>query len=119
MTPADPLTPKFISALDMLRRTGASKVQVRYSDDEEPTIWFIVAIYDDHAETDASLDPEKAVLRLCERLIDGGTCAHCQRPTVFHIDHNDRLGSIIETTFCSYRWDPEVATFRRACEGTT
>ena len=79
---------KLLAAIAFIRRTGASSIQIRWSDDEKPTVWFVVAEYDGRAshgmeghEVDASLDPVRAALRLCERLADGGQCAHCGRPS--------------------------------------
>jgi hypothetical protein len=37
---------KMNAALEFLRRTGARQVQVRYSDDEDPVVWFVVAFFD-------------------------------------------------------------------------
>lgn len=112
-----PVTPRFTAAIDLLRRTGAQFTQIRYHDDQEPIVWFVVASYSDgRSEVDAAFDPERAILRLCERVIDGGVCVHCERPTVFHADHTDTLGAMMDRVTCAYQWDPELATFRRGCE---
>lgn len=120
--------PKLIAACDMLRRTGAAEIQIRYSDDEKPVVWFAVALYRAGGglpqptgpvntwETAAGHGPVEALLRLCERVVDGGTCAHCGRPSMFHADLDD-APTPLDPLFCSYEWDPELSTFRRSCEG--
>jgi hypothetical protein len=107
---------KFLAAVEMIRRTGSTQFQLRWSDDEEPTVWFAVATYGDGAaETDASLSPCRAVLRLCERLVDGGHCTHCGRPTGLDPDSLETMP--LDDLVCWYQYDPELKTFRRGCEG--
>lgn len=128
---SDVLDPRFVAGVDMLRRTGADTFAIRYSDDEEPVVWFAVVHHwtkdgvpvamgtpDARVvwETAAGHDPTQAVMRLCEQLIDGGMCAHCKRPAGFS---DDLEPMPIEETICWTQWDPELATFRRACEGDT
>ena len=111
--------PKLLAAIDLLKRTGASGMQLRYSDDEEPVIWLTVAAYkrgdEERHEVDAALDPVTATLRLCERLVDGGTCTHCHRPTGLDPDTLDTMP--LDELVCWYQYDPELETFRRGCEG--
>ncbi len=113
-------TPRLAAAVALLGRTGARDVQIRYSDDVDPVIWFVVARYKtdggDHHETSSALTPEHAVLRLCERVIDGGVCRHCARMTVFLAEHTDAPVAPDQVA-CHYQWDPELSTFRRSCEG--
>lgn len=122
---------KLNAALDLLRRTGALTLSIRYQDDDEPTVWLVVASYnvDDRGrpvrqssrarhEVDAAFDPLRAALRLCERVVDGGTCAHCGQPTGLDPDKltpPPSLGGLI----CWWSYDPELRTFRRGCEGDT
>lgn len=122
--------PKMVAAIDLLRRTGAADTQIRYSDDGDPTVWLAVVRhrvgtagvpvatgYINSWEAAAGHTPVEALLRLCERVIDGGHCAHCQRPTMFHADLDDAPLPGVDVLFCAYEWDPELATFRRGCEG--
>jgi len=104
-----------------LRRSGASQVQIRFSDDEQPVIWFVVAIFDGKNpagmtghEVDASSSPLRAILRLCERLADGGQCLHCGRPVGFESDLLIRMPA--DKVICWYQYDPELKTYRRGCE---
>ena len=106
---------RMMAGVEMIRRTGAASIQVRYSDDEEPVVWFVVATYDNGmSETDASLSPVRAVLRLCERLCDGATCAHCKRPAGLDPDTLDTMP--LNDLVCWYQYDSELKTFRRGCE---
>lgn len=122
-----PITPKFTAAVDLLRRSGASQIQIRYQDDDEPTVWIVVAVLHDWLpgwsgtsrgpawEIDAGSHPEQAVLRLCERLVNGGLCVHCQKPTMLELYH-DSEPVPGQGFLCVTAWDPELATFRRGCE---
>lgn len=107
---------KLTAAVALIGRTGAAHFQLRYSDDEKPVVWMAVAVYrEDLAEVDASLDPVRAVLRLAERLVDGGQCVHCKRPTGLDPDSLDTMP--LNDTICWWQWDPELKVFRRGCEG--
>lgn len=121
MTPD--LSPKFTAGVDLLGRTGIREFEIRYcgggDDAEQPPIaWVAVAVYRlGQVECAAAMDPEAAVLRLCERVIDGGTCAHCHRPTGFDADVDDTINEALTAgSVCWYMFDPELATFRRGCE---
>lgn len=110
------LDPKIGAAIAMLRRTGAVQVQIRFSDDEQPVVWVGIAIYPDgHWESGSGANPATALVRCCERVVDGGTCQHCGRPTGF--DDDPAGAGPLDAVLCWYRWDPELATFRRTCEG--
>lgn len=112
---------KLLAGVDMLGRTGIEAYSVRYQDDEPPTVWIAVAVYPQGTwESASGHNPTEATLRLCERLVDGGECVHCRKLTAFDADHRvtpDLKAS--EAFACWYRWDPELATFRRSCEGQT
>lgn len=112
---------KLKAAVEFLRRTGAKQIQIRYSDDEKPVVWFIVAVFDGRNpakingwEVDASDNPLRAALRLCERLADGGQCVHCKRPVGFEPDLLQRMPA--DKVVCWYQYDPELKVFRRGCE---
>jgi hypothetical protein len=116
-------SPKMIAGVDLIRRTGAIDCRIGYSDPDDglPVVWYACCTYlNDISEAAGALDPEKAVLRLCETLVDGGECAHCTRPSVFE-ENFEEVGFydlVTPDTFCVYGWDPELNTFRRGCEGT-
>jgi hypothetical protein len=115
------MDPRFTAGLDMIRRTGARDVEIRWAggpEDEQvagPLVWTVVVSYsDDRAEADSAVaSPVEAVLRLCERLIDGGRCVHCGRMTSFVPDLNT---AVLDQFSCVTAWDPELETFRRGCE---
>lgn len=118
------LDPRAMAGVDLLRRTGAKQFQVRYSDDEEPVVWIAASSWQgknpltgkdrERWEVAGGLDPTVAIMRLCEQVIDGGQCQHCGKPTIFQpLPETDGL----EVLGCVYAFDPELATFRRGCEG--
>lgn len=112
-----------MACIDLIRRTGAESIQIRYSDDEKPTVWMVVAAYKARKDRNsptmtvhqvaAALSPDQAALRLAELLGDGGMCLHCKKPTGVS-DTFDKmpLGSRV----CWYQYDPELKKFRRGCE---
>lgn len=112
-------SPKFKAGLDLLGRTGSREFQLRYSDEDEPTLWMAVAVYGlagyDRFEVSAAPDPETALMRLLESVIIGGQCTHCGRPAGFSDDHDIGLEMIADSV-CWTMWDPELAKFRRGCE---
>lgn len=104
--------PRMVAAIDMLRRTGANEVQIRYSDDEHPVVWIAVAQWRGHWEAGAGMHPSHALFALCAEVIDGGTCKHCKRPTGF----DSSFGQMpLDKVVCWYQYDPELKTFRRGC----
>lgn len=127
--PAQPseLNPKFIGAIDAIRRTGAVEVQVRYSDDQEPLAWLVIAGHLRDARglpvgrnrepavpvwmVGGGLSATEAAVRCAEQIVDGGQCAHCGRPTALDAD-----GDLNLPGFCMMFWDPASATFKQQCE---
>jgi hypothetical protein len=113
----NPDDPRFTAALDLLPRTGAREVQIRYSDDEQPVVWIAVALYDEGRwESASGHDPVVAAFRLLAQLYDGGRCTHCNKPTGFSEDV-DALP--FDASICWTQWDPELKKFRRGCAGDT
>lgn len=126
-TPDDP---RFAAAADLLGRSGADHFEIRYCDghDEDagkpPVVWIAIAhwperpgLIPDHYELTAGLSPWRAVFRLCEATMDGGTCVHCGRPSMVDDKPADDVLRAIGEVVCAYRYDPELKTFRRDCEG--
>lgn len=111
------LSPKFMAAVELLGRCGARSFDMRWcgtgADSEHPPIaWVAVVEFATRFECAAA----RAVLRLCERVVDGGRCAHCHRPTGFNEDTDDTVEQTLLPECCWYTFDPELATFRRSCE---
>jgi hypothetical protein len=104
--------PRFAPAVVMLGRTGAAEFQVRYCEEDQPVIWMAAARWGEVWETAAAMNPVLAVFRLCDQVIDGGVCQHCQRPTGFAPDLDEMP---LDQVVCWYQFDPELVTFRRGC----
>jgi hypothetical protein len=102
------------ACVELVGRTGATSVQVRCCNEEEPTVWMVVADYGDRWEVAAGQAPHVAAFRLVERLVDGGQCKHCERPTGVSMEFDRQL---LDSVICWYKWDPELRKFRRSCEG--
>jgi hypothetical protein len=103
---------RFAPAVAMLRRTGAAEFQVRYCDEEKPVLWMAVARWGQRWEASAALGPVEAVFRLCDEVIDGGTCQHCHRPTGFE-PSTDPMP--LDALVCWYQYDPSTKAFVRGC----
>ncbi|MBD3784600.1 MAG: hypothetical protein IE926_16895 [Micrococcales bacterium] len=106
--------PRAMAGLDLLRRTGVRELQFRFSDEPAPVLWLAYGEWPQGRLVAAAFDPGAALLQLVERAVDGGTCKHCRRPTVFlaHVTDSTPLPGM-----CAYQWDPELAVIRRSCEG--
>lgn len=131
--PADGLDlDRFMAAVDTARRTGALAFTIRFQDDEEPTVWIATATHKIDLRTGrpvpakgtvgkkvhtvaAALGPLGAVLQLCEKLLDGGRCEYCGKPTGFEpVDIGDMP---LAQSICWVQWDPELKVYRRGCAG--
>lgn len=125
-TPDDPV---FIAAIDLIKRTGARDFQLRYCEEEEPVVWIAVASYSaingrpratgkiNAHKVGAAMGPIEAVMKLLDEAVDGAMCTHCGRPTGVAEDWEDEMP--LDEYVCWYRFDPELKTFRRSCEGDT
>jgi hypothetical protein len=111
--PNGPGKDMLLAANEMVWRTGATKFQLRYSDDEQPVVWMAVGQWGDIHEVGASLDPVRAAIRLLEQVVDGGQCIHCHRPTGITDDFD---AMPLNERVCWYQYDPELKTFRRGCK---
>lgn len=104
-----------MALVKLIERTGATSFQIRYSDDERPVVWIAVSEHGAHAHTAAGgMTPLEAIFRLAQLIIDGGTCTHCHRPAGVTLDSEPMP---LEALLCWYQFDPELETYRRACEG--
>lgn len=113
--------PRLTAAIDLIGRTGAQQVQIRYSDDEQPTLWLVAAKFPTDEgwawEAAGAKGPLSAALRLLELVLDGGACAHCGKTSGVW-EWWEKTPSL-HTHICWYVLDPELGKFRRSCEGET
>jgi hypothetical protein len=63
------------------------------------------------------MTPWRATFRLAEAVLDGGHCRHCHKMTAVDDKPADDLLAATGEIVCFYRYDPELRTFRRSCEG--
>lgn len=128
--------PRFLAGVKLLERTGARQFRIGHTPEEdgEPVVWYATATWQldlttgrpvarwgrvSH-EAAAAMNPITAVMRLCDQVVTGGTCAHCGEPTIFDENPGDSpFDTVLNAMGCNYAWDPELATFRRGCEGET
>lgn len=101
-----------LAAVEMIGHTGAEFTQVRYCEEEEPTVWMVVGKWADRYEVGAGTDPVRAALRLLDTVVDGGECQHCHRPTGITEDFSEMP---LDQLVCWYQYDPELKKFRRGC----
>jgi hypothetical protein len=128
-------SPKLVAGVKLIERTGARNIRIGYSDEADgvPVVWYATATWfvrsgrpvadarggaQSRHEAAGAMNGITAVMRLCEQIIDGGMCLHCERPTIFDDNPGDSpFDDLLEAMGCVYAWDPELATFRRGCEG--
>lgn len=105
---------RMLAGIGFIGRTGAAGFQIRFHDDEMPIVWIALALYPDgKAEAAAAIHPTKAVLRLCESLGDGGTCAHCMRPAGFIPGPPDIAPDM--PGICWVRYNSKSKEYERSC----
>lgn len=118
-TPRGTDDPRLPAAVDMIERTGAHQFVLRWCDEGEregePVVWLAMARHVRHWSVAAGLTPQAAVFALCDSLVDGGTCTHCQRPTGFAPDLD---AMPLDALVCWYQYDPGAQRFGRSCAGS-
>jgi hypothetical protein len=117
MEAKSPEDPVFVAAYDFIARTGAKSIQLRYEDDNEPTIWNVYIDYGYGHAVGAGLDPMRALKKVMDEIVDGGACAHCGRVTALADDWE--ADQLADEAICWIVYDPELQKFRRSCEGET
>jgi hypothetical protein len=122
----DELNPIYLAAVDAIARTGAKNYEIRWCEEQEPTVWFAISTHisegEERQSVYAGFHPIEATIGLAEKLIDGSICAHCLKMTIFEPDWTaPRLGEFriggMDVLHCTYQYDPELKKFRRSCEG--
>ena len=110
--------PRVKPAIELLGRTGADQFQLRYCDEYKPRVWIASALWNRTWECAAAINPIRAIFRLIDSVLDGGTCLQCGRPTGFEPSLQPETMPMNKLV-CWFQWDPELKTFRRGCEGDT
>lgn len=109
---------RFTACVALIGKTGATQFQIRVSDAPEPDMWIAAAEYVEEGKSKwllaAGLDPLRAVFGLCEELVDGGMCVHCEKTTAITLLFGEAMP--MRDQVCWRQYDPELATFRRSCE---
>jgi hypothetical protein len=134
----EPDQAKFAAAVAMIGRMGGKEFEIRYCDGHDgelldPVVWIararweVAAYADDEGvheveprsvwQATGAMDAWRAVFRLLESVMDGGHCTHCGKPTAVDESPPDDLLASLDEVVCWYRFDPELRTFRRQCEG--
>lgn len=109
-----PKDPRFVALIAFLEKTGLSEFQLRWHDEEEPTVWIAVGRWKHGDEAGGGITPYRAILRLAETITDGGECAFCERTT--GITDEWREDMPFARLVCWWTYDPEKQVFRRGCE---
>lgn len=68
-----------LQSVELLRRCGMTEWQIRYQDDQEPTVWISLARFAGGWNAGCGLGPQAAIVDLLEKSIDGGECLRCGR----------------------------------------
>lgn len=119
-----------IGLVDIIKRTGAYSMQIREVDTPPPTVWCVVSEHyldaegrpthdttNDHAiEAAASPYVGVALQRLVAQLLDGGTCAHCNRPTIFHEDPDHEPEPWMRLVSCPVFWHDASGAYVLECQ---
>jgi hypothetical protein len=131
ITPEDAASPEMkarvVAATEVVARTGASSVTLRFSDPDEdedggPTVWIAISTHRqgerEVCSVAAGLNPLAALYRLCDELVDGGMCAKCGRPTAFIQDESGgpMPRKIEGREVCWTSWDAPSEKFMRDCD---
>jgi len=129
--------PAFVAGLNLISRTGAGRFQLRCSVEDEPPVWLSVVQFanspvnaaglssngstvpDVFYETASGLGPLESVMRLCDQVLAGSTCGHCERPILFQIFQTTNIETLtdsLDPEFCVMAWSPLAEQFQPACQ---
>src|SRR6476646_5152805 len=108
----DEPSPIFLAAVDVIAHTGVKTYEIRWCEEQEPTIWFAMSTHILDGKplhtVYAGFNPDEATVGLAEKLIDGGVCTHCHKMTIFEPDwtapmiRNFKIGDI-DVLHCTYQ----------------
>lgn len=106
---------RMTAAADLVGRTGAEELMIRYCEEEKPVIWMAAARWPgSHRgwEAAGAMNPLSALFRLLDLAVDGGTCRHCGRPSGFE-PSTDPMP--LDRLVCWYQYDPSTKTYAKGC----
>lgn len=119
---------RFLRGIDMLKHTGLTEFQIRYSgtnepneggedDEPNPMVWLALGHWPRFKawKVGAAFNPLHAVYRLAESVLDGGECLKCHRVTAFVVPGEDP-GLLPLMDACVFAWDEKDERFIRSCE---
>lgn len=115
-----------LGLLEFFQGTGLESFRIGYTDESEglPIVWWVSGRWKgNRGEADAALTPDVAVERLAERVLDGGLCMNCHRPTMLVLasdDADDMIASAERFGIgdsCFVTWNGEK--WVKACGGPT
>lgn len=122
--------PRIPAAITLLGNTQARGVSIGYVDPEdepglEAIVWYAQASWTTTRNGEAGrmyhagggMTPWEALYGLLEKVMDGGTCAHCGKTAGVEEDFSALLP--LPEHVCWWVFDPETKLFRRSCEGET
>jgi hypothetical protein len=112
-----------VAVIDLIGRTQAKDVSVRWHDEEQPTVWIVCASWTQTVEGEpgryyeaaGGMTPARAGMRLLDLVVKA--CGHCGRPAAVTAEWRDDLP--LADQRCWLVYDPETKGFRRSCEGET
>lgn len=111
MTAGPAETDAVVATAELVRRMGATSFAVRYSDDDRPIVWLVVAEFGSgRAEAAGAMTPELAADRLAAELLDGGSCASCGRPTAALEPGDEQFAGL---PICA--WSRQGKRYTRSC----
>lgn len=107
---------------DLLRRAGATEIQLRYQDDEAPVLWLMYARFQPagHPTVEhvaAGLNPVSAIVALLAEAVDGGQCVACKRPTAL-VELGDEALPVPVSLVCQLRHVPGQG-WVKGCQAAT
>lgn len=119
MDEKQPVSDVMMAGIEMLRRSGQSDFQLGFFDDVKPIVWVVMGHWNregrEHHVPGCGLTPEQAVMDLCERVMDGGKCTHCDRVTAFHKPDEPPLPDFMTGHLCYWEYHEDAKRFLRGC----
>lgn len=114
---------RLVTTLGLVSKLGAGAVQIRHDDAEKetggPNVWTCLAFSENgqpHWEIGAGFDPLTAATRLAQSIVDGATCASCDRFTVLDVEWLPPRPWPAAVPVCKVQYHAKRDAFFRACQ---